>query len=330
MEIRNAAMYVLNLENGTYVFPEEELDVTLEAVQVYLEQRTMKMLGDQSKQQAQFRKDSGIPPLLAQLTDGSLSFLAAAKLLADKIWEGYQDMEDPLNMDVLLYLFTDGEGEEEQVYLAVVQLAHKAVLTHVIKDDGKAVALGKFSYALPNVSQPVYGYAYMPLAGGTAYLKAKAVKINGESVEVLKEDVLGVETDLSPKQVITAVNRCIDKVASQFQKNNAEACAVFKQSLLQCAEENSPLQLEETVSQIFTGTAAGELQTALETASVAKEVVLQPEFAQKSGDTMSIKTDNGIKLTFPTSYFDHEVRVKEQRPGEFSITISGITEMTCK
>lgn len=329
MRIEEVSIAVLNTNSGQYIIPEELLTVS-DSLEVYLEKRGMKILTDPAREKGTYLAESSMPALLASYREGKLPFLKLTTILAEKLQETASMQDEARDMDVIFFHFSEFLGEEERQYLGILELEHKSIMTHQIEDDGN-VQLIQYPAGLPSSTQPVYGYACVPFDGSNPYIKSKSTVVNGEAVDCLKDDVLGIETALSDKKVISLLLSETQKMADKHGINPLVCIGTLKQQMLQAAADSTPVEVEQWSGIIFSSntTAKAEYIDTLHEKGVAGSIPVALDLLQKQGETIQIKTDIGVKIVVNTESLGHDVGMNEKK-GLFQIGIQNIGKLMCK
>lgn len=126
----------------------------------------------------------------------------------------------------------------------------------------------------------------------------------------------------------------VEEVAEQSEENNTVVLSKFKNYVKENSEISDTLSFDSIAEHVFPESKA--LQESFHAKTIEKElpkeVELPPQSVQRTMKNQRIKTDTGIELSFPTTYFQSPEYIEfiNKPDGTISIEIKNIGKIIPK
>lgn len=330
--INRAILHILDLKAGVTVFSEQELNLKSESVVTFLTKHIERSLNDSNLNTGAFFENSVFKQHLDTYTTSKQDFIEFSTYISNLIYSISSKSDDQGSLDLIICDF----NEDENRIIGILECRNRLGYVHqVIKDENKIKNDIINHYAiLPNLSQKLDRCAFINLDTLNIKFIDKKTYIDGKDVFIIPDVVLGCNSSISSKDMFKLVSSITRKVAEDNGKSSAIAISKAKNYILENTEVSNKLEPIELGKQVFETSEAMQEEFIKEVESVGlpKTVNIDKAFMMRTGKNHKIKTDTGIEITFPVSYFENKEYIEfiNNPNGTLSIELKNIGKIINK
>lgn len=333
IQIKTAVLHILDTSINLPLLSNNELYIDGE-VSEFLEKHIYKVLDDTNLKKARFIGDSNIVRDLCQaiIADDN-NFTGASKEIANVIFDIMIKNVDIIPGDLICCLL-DINNERHYV---VLKLNYKTGFTHYVNqaDDGTTNSIIRYKTLLPAEGQKVDEAALISLETGEIRLIEKAYEINGVKEFYLSKYLLNCTTELSDNEKMKIIDKVTKKINKKYYDEDFEKVAKLKNVVSQNIEDNNKVSVEKIAEEMFDTNleVREEYIQEIQKAGITEEAIQIPQkIAEKKFKTHKIKTDTGIEINFPLSYYDNSdmIEFTNNPDGSISIIIKNVGKIINK
>lgn len=333
IHIKNAVLHILDTNIDLPVLSKEEMDISGEITD-FLEKHIYKILEDANLKKAEFIEDINIVRDMCQAISADEScFLEASREMAKLIFDIMLKNIDILSGDLICCLI----NINRERHLGILKLNYKTGLTHFVNqmEDGATNSIIRHKTLLPAEGQKIDEAILVSLESGEIKLIERAYEINGSKELYLSQYFLKCSTDLSDNQKLKIIDRVTKKINKKYYDEDFEKVAKLKSVVSQSIEDNNEISVEKIAEQMFETNleVREEYIQEIQKAGLVEESIQIPEkIAEKKFKTHKIKTDTGIEINFPLSYYDNSdmIEFSNNPDGSISIIIKNVGKIINK
>jgi len=333
IKIQNAILHILDNSSNILVLSDKELEIDSD-ISDFLEKHIEKLLNDSNMKNARFTENTNaIRDICLHLADDLSFFMQASVETAQRLYDIMLKNVDIAPADLICCLFS----HQGQLYYGILKLNYKTGFTHFVQqeDEGNVNTIIRYKTILPSESQKIDECAFICLDGLNIKLLEKAYEINGEKEFYLSKLFLSCYTDLSDNEKLKIIDKVTKKISKKFFDEDFDKIAKMKKAVSESLEETSTIEVNAMADEIFDDNPEikNEYIEEMQKAGLSEKTISVPEkLAEKKYKTMKIKTDTGIEINFPPSYYNDNDKVEfiNNSDGTISILIKNVSKITNK
>ncbi len=333
IHIKRAVLHILDTSINFPVLSNSELELDGE-ISEFLEKHICKILEDTNLKKAVFMGEvNAARDICAAVKSDEGCFLEASNALGGMIFDIMLKNVDITAADLICSLFYINNEQ----YLGILKLNYKSGFTHYVNqmEEGASNSLIRHKTLLPSEGQRVDEAVLVSLQTGELKLLEKMYEINGTKEFYLSQYVFNCAADLSDNQKLKIIDKVTQKINKKYYDEDFDKVAKLKKVVADSIEENKEIKVEAIAEEIFETNLAvrEEYIQEIQKAGLKEESIQIPEkIAEKKFKTHKIKTDTGIEINFPLSYYDNRDMIEffNNPDGSISIIIKNVSKITNK
>ncbi len=333
IQIKTAVLHILDTSINLPLLSNNELYIDGE-ISEFLDKHINKVLDDTNLKKARFIGDSNIARDLCQaISADENNFTEGSKELASAIFDIMIKNVDIIPGDLICCLL---DINNERHY-GVLKLNYKTGFTHYVNqaEDGTTNSIIRHKTLLPAEGQKVDEAALISLETGEIRLIERAYEINGAKEFYLSKYLLNCTTDLSDNEKMKIIDKVTKKINKKYYDEDFEKVAKLKNVVSQNLEDNNKVSVEKIAEEMFDANleVREEYIQEIQKAGITEEAIQIPQkIAEKKFKTHKIKTDTGIEINFPLSYYDNSdmIEFSNNPDGSISIIIKNVGKIINK
>lgn len=333
IKIEKAVLHILDNNVGIPVLSDKELEPDNE-INSFLEKHIEKLLNDSNLKEAKFIEDSNsMSDLCRHLAGNAGHFLQTSIYTAQRLFDIMTKNVDIVPADLICCLFNyDG-----QPYFGILKLNYKTGFTHYVEnvEEGNVNTIIRYRTLLPSDSQKVDECAFINLNSFGIKLIEKAYEINGEKEFYLSRLFLICSTNLSDNEKLKIIDKVTQKINKKFFDEDFNNIAKLKKVVSESLEETSSIELNTIADEVFENNLEikSEYIAEIQKAGLDEKSISVPQkLAERKYRTSKIKTDTGVEINFPSSYYNDKDKLEfiNNQDGTVSILIKNVNKITNK
>ncbi len=333
IHIKRAVLHILDTSINFPVLSNSELELDGE-ISEFLEKHICKILEDTNLKKAVFMGEvNAARDICAAVKSDEGCFLEASNALGGMIFDIMLKNVDITAADLICSLFYINNEQ----YLGILKLNYKSGFTHYVNqmEEGASNSLIRHKTLLPSEGQKVDEAVLVSLQTGELKLLEKMFEINGTKEFYLSQYIFNCAADLSDNQKLKIIDKVTQKINKKYYDEDFDKVAKLKKVVADSIEENKEIKVETIAEEIFETNLAvrEEYIQEIQKAGLKEESIQIPEkIAEKKFKTHKIKTDTGIEINFPLSYYDNRDMIEfyNNPDGSISIIIKNVSKITNK
>lgn len=333
IHIKRAVLHILDTSINFPVLSNSELELDGE-ISEFLEKHIFKILEDTNLKKAVFMGEvNAARDICAAVKSDEGCFLEASNALGGMIFDIMLKNVDITAADLICTLFYINNEQ----YLGILKLNYKSGFTHYVNqmEEGASNSLIRHKTLLPSEGQRVDEAVLVSLQTGELKLLEKMYEINGTKEFYLSQYIFNCAADLSDNQKLKIIDKVTQKINKKYYDEDFDKVAKLKKVVADSIEENKEIKVEAIAEEIFATNLAvrEEYIQEIQKAGLKEESIQIPEkIAEKKFKTHKIKTDTGIEINFPLSYYDNRDMIEffNNPDGSISIIIKNVSKITNK
>lgn len=297
----------------------------------FVEKHICRIIKDDDLKKAQFTDEfNQVRSICEALREDSTSFAACSAEIAGALFGLMQKHADIPSADLLCSLL-----ELDNInFLAILKMNYKSSYIHYVEttQDGSINSIIKQRTALPGDSQKVDECALINLNDLSIKLLEKKYDINGEKLYYFSTMFLKCSGDISDKQKVRTFKKANENFSKEFFEQDPTKTAAIKAAAAESFEQKSVIDIEEVAETAFKQNP--DMQKAyiehMEKAGFTNRMVnVNEKLAEKTFTRQRIKTDTGIEINIPVSFYNEEkVEFINNIDGTISILIKNAGRIT--
>ncbi len=333
INIKSAVLHILDTSINLPILSNKEINMDGE-ISEFLEKHISKILGDANIKKAQFSGDINLlRDMCFAIKSDETCFMEVSIEIANMIFDIMVKNIDIISGDLICCLF---HLNNEQ-HLGILKLNYKTGFTHYVNqmEDGASNSIIRHKTLLPTEGQKIDEAVLVSLESGEIKLLERTYEINGVKEFYLSQYFLKCTTDLSDNQKLKIIDKVTKKINKKYYDEDFEKVAKLKNVVSQSIEDNNEVRVEKLAEKMFDTnfSVREEYIQEIQKAGLTEEAIQIPEkIAEKKFKTHKIKTDTGIEINFPLSYYDNRdmIEFSNNPDGSISIIIKNVSKITNK
>jgi hypothetical protein len=166
-------------------------------------------------------------------------------------------------------------------------------------------------------------------------LVEKEYEIDGAKDFYLSKQVLACSEQLSTAQKAKIINKVAEKLGKKYNNEKFDSVARLHKTVAETMETNDTLEVESVAREIFHDDpqAQREYVEEIKQAGIPeKEIRLSEQITEKKFRSHKIKTDTGIEINFPSTYYNNKEMIEfvNNPNGTVSIIIKNVGKISNK
>ena len=329
--LNKVILHILDFNSGVMVFSEQELERT-DTVEIFLQKHVEKSFNNQDVKQGRFYENSTFQQKMANYLNEAVDFVYFSKQIAELLYDSITKAEELASADLLVADLTI----EDERYIAVLKCNNRMGFIHQVVQDGEVVKNDIINHyaILPSLTQKIDEYAFVNVQSEEIKLVDKKYTVNGETVNIMAEQLLQCHSELSAKDSIKIMHEITKKVAEKHGKSPVEAITKVKNYLLENSEIDDNVMPQAIAEVAFQESPLmqREYNEEIVNAGLSQEIQLDKELTVKKNKVHKIKTDTGIEITVPIDYFKNKDYIEfiNNFDGTLSINLKNIGKLINK
>jgi len=157
----------------------------------------------------------------------------------------------------------------------------------------------------------------------------KAYEINGEREYYFSGMFLNCTARLSDNEKVKIINKVAQKISKKYYDEDFETAAKLKKAVSDSLEETKVIKLDNLVEEVFDKNIElrNEYMEEIYKAGITeKNISISEKLAEKKFSTHKIRTDTGIEINFPLSFYNNKEKIEfvNNSDGTISIIIKNV------
>lgn len=333
IHIKRAVLHILDTSLPTPVLSDRDTEINGE-ISEFLEKHISKIAEDTNLKKAQFIGDTNVVHDMCEaIRNDENCFIEAGRAVANMIFDIMLKNIDITPGDLICCLVYINNEQ----YLGILKLNYKLGFTHYVSqmEDGTTNSIMRYNTLLPSEGQRIDEAVLIGLETKDIRLLERAYEINGAKEFYLSQYIIRCTTDLSDNQKLKIIDKVTQKINKKYYDEDFDKVAKLKKAVAEGVEENKAISVENVASEIFDTNLAvrEEFIQEVQKAGLTEDTIQVPDkIAEKKFKTHKIKTDTGIEINFPSSYYDNRdmIEFSNNPDGSISIIIKNVSKITNK
>lgn len=333
IHIKTAVLHILDTSVTFPVLSDKEIELSGETVE-FLEKHISKIFEDANLKKAQFIGEvNTIKDICNALKEDSGRFMEVTRAIGVMTFDFMLKNIDISSGDLICCHFHAGN----EPYLALLKLNYKTGFTHYVNqmEEGAVNSIIRYKTLLPSDGQKVDEAVLISLETDEIKLIEKAYEIKGTKEFYMSNHLIKCTTDLSDNQKLKIIDKVTQKISKKYYDEDFDKVAKLKKVVSEGLEEKSEIRVDEIAQEVFDTNLAvrEEYIQEIQKAGLIEEAIKVPEkLAEKKFKTHKIKTDTGIEINFPLSYYDNRdmIEFANNPDGSISIIIKNVGKIINK
>ena len=333
IHINTAVLHILDTSVNFPVLSDREIELSGELAD-FLEKHISKTFEDTNLKKAQFTGEvNTVRDMCTALKEDSGCFMEVTRAIAAMTFDFMLKNIDIAPGDLICCHFLAGN----EPYLGLLKLNYKTGFTHYVSqmEEGAVNTIIRHKTLLPSDGQKVDEAVLISLETGEIRLIEKAYEINGTKEFYMSNYLINCTTDLSDNQKLKIIDKVTQKISKKYYDEDFDKVAKLKKVVSEGLEEKNEIRVDEIAQEVFETNLAvrEEYIQEIQKAGLTEEAITVPEkLAEKKFKTHKIKTDTGIEINFPLSYYDNRdmIEFANNPDGSISIIIKNVGKIMNK
>ena len=321
--INSAILHIFDFPSRNVILSEETLNLEDKNLERYIRAHILKSMQDIRMTDGFFQEDSSFLNCIQQYSHDDINLLSFSKEIANTFFVPFENTIDK-SFDALFcdYMY------DEIHYLGLFLLESQKAITHYTQATENIYnTIVPSTCVLPSTSKKLNSFVYINLH--TFSLKyCDETKWSDAIENFLKDQILKCTSEKSKKEILKEVQTIVEEVADQSNENPTVVLSKYKNFVKENCEVSDTLSFDSIAENVFPESKT--LQEAFHSKAIEKElpkeVELPTQTVQRAMKNQRIKTDTGIELSFPTTYFQNPEIIEfiNHPDGTISIEIKNI------
>lgn len=331
--IQKIILHILDTNVGTPVLSNKELNPEDEGFD-FAENLVQKMLTDDNVKNVQF---TGEPNLVRELCDqlkrGQSDLVIVSQDFANRIYEimthqAFIPAADLLCCEALI----DGIP-----YLGLFKLNYRTNYIHHVDYQGdiNTNLLIKQKTVLPDEHKKPEEAVLINLEDFSIRLAEKEYEIDGTKDYYLSKQFLICSDQLSTGEKAKIIQKVAEKLGEKYNNEKFDSVARLRKTVAETMDTGNQVTVESVAREIFSDDPQAQreyIQEVKEAGIEEEEIQLTERIAEKKFRSHKIKTDTGIEINFPSTYYNNKdmIEFANQPNGTVSIIIKNVGKISNK
>ncbi|AEY67975.1 nucleoid-associated protein [Clostridium sp. BNL1100] len=333
IHINTAVLHILDTSVNFPVLSDKEIELSGELAD-FLEKHISKTFEDTNLKNAQFTGEvNTVRDMCNALKEDSGCFMEVTRAIGAMTFDFMLKNIDIAPGDLICCHFL----ASNEPYLGLLKLNYKTGFTHYVSqmEEGAVNTIIRHKTLLPSDGQKVDEAVLISLETGEIKLIEKAYEINGTKEFYMSNYLINCTTDLSDNQKLKIIDKVTQKISKKYYDEDFDKVAKLKKVVSEGLEEKNEIRVDEIAQEVFETNLAvrEEYIQEIQKAGLTEEAITVPEkLAEKKFKTHKIKTDTGIEINFPLSYYDNRdmIEFANNPDGSISIIIKNVGKIINK
>jgi uncharacterized protein YoaH (UPF0181 family) len=331
--IQHIVLHILDPNAGMAVLSDREFEPEHEGFD-FVANLAHKMLADDNVKNADFGEDPNqVRRLCVSLQQDRGAFLAVSLTMARMIYEIMTHHASIPAADLICFLaLIDGTP-----FLGLFKLNYRTNYIHHVesRDDAHVNLLIQQKTVLPGEHQKPEEAVLINLEDLSIRLVEKEYDIDGAKDFYLSRQFLACSDQLSNLQKAKIMGKVAEKLGKKYHNEQFDSVARLRKTVAETMETGDAVEIESVAREIFRDDpqAQREYVAEVQQAGIAeKEIHLSEQIAERKFRNHKIKTDTGIEINFPSTYYNNKDMIEfvNQPNGTVSIIIKNVGKISNK
>jgi len=326
IKLKEAVLHILDSNVSMPVLSTRRIEMT-EEIEVFIEKHLQKILEDGNLQDAIFTNESSLLNIVKGLASGSSNLIEMSHFISKQLFELMLKNIDIPPADILICIF-DYENIE---HLGILKMNYKSGYIHFVSqtDTGISNMIIKQKALLPQENQKIAECAIISMRSYNLKLLQKDYDINGSREEYWSKMFLQCRSELSNNSKLNILDKTAQKVTKKFFDEDFTKVAHARKVVSETLEDNDVIRVEDIANEVFDRNEEikKEYIDELHKAGIReKHLSFSNEEVSRKVRNQKIKTDTGIEINFPSTYFNDTDKLEfiNNIDGTISIIIKNI------
>lgn len=328
--IKNVILHILDTSVGAPILSQREIGPEEEGYG-FIENLLQKMLADDNLKEAQFLEGPNRVREQCEALQSGQDFISVSQELAGMLYELISHQPDipPADLVCCRVLIDD------LPFLGLLKLNYRTNFIHHVECQGEANVnlLVKQRTVLPGENWKPDEGILINLEDFRIRLVEKAYEIDGTKEYYLSKYFLACRDQLSGAAKAKIISQVTEKLGKKYNNEKFDSVARLRKTVIENLEESDSIAVESVAREIFRDNpeAQREYVAELKVAGIKEDRVRLPEkLAERKFGNQKIKTDTGIEINFPSTYYNNKEMIEfiNNPNGTVSILIKNVGKIT--
>jgi hypothetical protein len=331
--IQNLILHILDINAGAAVLSGKELEPEYEGFD-FAVNLVQKMLADDNVKNAHFLETKNqIQELCRNLGQDHSIFMTASQNIANLIFEVMTHQVSIPAADLLCFLaLIDGAP-----FLGIFKLNYRTNYIHCVdyQDDNNVNLLVKQKTVLPGEHQKPEEAILINLEDLSIRIAEKEYEIDGLKDFYLSKQILVCSDQLSNVQTAKIMGKVAEKLGKKYNNEKFDSVARLRKTVVETMDAADTVEVENVAREVFRDDPAAQREYIEEVKQAGiqeKEIHLSERTLEKKFRNHKIKTDTGIEINFPSTYYNNKDMIEflNNPNGTVSIIIKNVGKISNK
>jgi hypothetical protein len=331
--IKNVVLHILDTNINTPVLSTKEIESDQDGFD-FVEKLLHKMLGDDNLKNAHFLEGQNqVREICQSLNNQQMDFLSLSRELADRLYEIMTHQPDipPADLICCQVLIDDTP------FLGLLKLNYRTNYIHHVQYEGEANVnlLMKQKTVLPGENHKPEECVLINLSNFSIRLVEKEYEIDGDKEFYLSKMFLACSDQLSTAQKAKIISKVAQTLSKKYNNEDFDSVARLRKTVTDNMEETKSVAIQAVAREIFRDNPAAQREYVeeIQQAGIQEdEVQLSEKITQRKFRNHKIKTDTGIEINFPSTYYNNQDMIEfiNNPNGTVSILIKNVGKISNK
>lgn len=328
--VKNIIVHILDTSMSIPVMSMDEMPTAIDMNEFFATHIT-KTMNDDGIKACVFDEDYNMfLSYLQEYRDNKTDFVGFTKQVAGQLFAIMSANINIPSSDLAIIKYR----YKQKDYLALLKLNYQNTYIHYTDYESEVNinTIIQHRTTLPNMSQRISEGAIIDLEDLSVDVLDKVYEIDGEKKAYLSKLFFKCHTKLSSKEQFNAVKTATNRVAKKFFDTDNDKKAEITETLYKNLDEQGSIDLEAFAKEAFP---AQEEAKEIFFSTLEKKGVEEPRISmtektiQRSFDKQRIKTDEGIEIKIPMSFYNnpHKMEFVTEANGKISIVLKDINKI---
>lgn len=330
--IKNIVLHILDTSVGAPVLSNGEIDSEQEGYG-FVENLLQKMLADDNLKDAEFMEGPNRVRQLCEELQSNEDFIAISQEIARMLYEiiSHQPAIPAADLICCRLLMDD------LPFLGLLKLNYRTNYIHHVDYQGETNInlLVKQRTVLPGENQKPEEGILINLTDYSIRLVEKEYEIDGKKEYYLSRGFLNCSDELSRAAKVKIISQVAEKLGKKYNNEKFDSMAKLRKTVTENMEEFNSVEVQSIAREIFKDNPAAQKEYVAEIkeAGIKEErIELTPKLAERKFGSHKIKTDTGIEINFPATYYNNKEMIEfiNHPNGTVSILIKNVGKISNK
>jgi len=327
-------LHILDSTVGAPVLSQKEISDYQEAVD-FVTNITQKMLDNDNLKQAFFTDpdNNQIKALCEHFLANAIDFVHLSHSLASLLYAIMCENPTIPIADMICTIVTI----DDLPYLGIYKLNYRSNYIHYVQyeADQNVNLLVKQHTVLPGENQKPEEAVLINLDDFSIRILEKEYELNGEKGYYLSRLYLGCEDQLSTAQKAQIIKKVTDKMLKKHRNDDYDSMMKMRKTVTENMDNSKAMVIDNLARELFYDD-PGAQREYIEEVKLAgiqdNEVQLSEKIMERKFRTHKLKTDTGIEINFPATYYNNREMIEfiNNPNGTISIVIKNIGKIINK